>query len=95
MIVSALKKLLNTLVHFRKRVSVEEQCAQKYIRFLRGRQIAYTSISVQPELMKQYKDSQICSLLDNVQDFDVRWDQAPLSASEIPTDVILEGLYRS
>ena len=38
MIVSALKKLLNTHVHFRKRVSVEEQRAQTYDRFLRGRQ---------------------------------------------------------
>ena len=38
-IASALKKLL-THVHFRKRVSVEEQRAQKYDRFLRGRQIA-------------------------------------------------------
>ena len=37
---SALKKLL-THVHFRKRVSVEEQRAQQYDRVLRGRQIAY------------------------------------------------------
>ena len=37
MIASALKKLLNTHVHFRKRGSVEEQRAQKYDRFLRGR----------------------------------------------------------
>ena len=41
MIASALKKLLNTQIHFRKRVSVEEQRAQKHDRFLRGRQIAY------------------------------------------------------
>ena len=32
---------------------------------------------------------------DDVQDFDVRWDQALLSASEIPTDVTLEGLHKS
>ena len=31
---------------------------------------------------------------DDVQDFDVRWDQALVSASEIPTDVILEGLCK-
>ena len=37
MIASALKKLLNTQIHFRKRVSVEEQRAQKHDRFLRGR----------------------------------------------------------
>ena len=32
---------------------------------------------------------------DDVQDFDVLWDQALLSASEMPSDVIVEGLYKS
>ena len=32
---------------------------------------------------------------DDVQDFDVPWDQAPLSANETPTEMILEGLYKS
>ena len=32
---------------------------------------------------------------DDVQDFDVPWDQALLSASEISTGVILEVLYKS
>ena len=41
MIASALKKLLDKHVHFRRRVSVEEQRAQKYDRLLRGRQIGY------------------------------------------------------
>ena len=41
MIASALRRLLNKYVHLRKRASVEEQRAQKYDRFLRGRQIAY------------------------------------------------------
>ena len=41
MIASALKRLLDKHVRFRKRASVEEQSAQKYNRFLRGRQIAY------------------------------------------------------
>ena len=41
MIASALKKLLNTQSHFRKRASVEEQRAQSSDRFLRGRQIAH------------------------------------------------------
>ena len=41
MIASALKKILNTQTHVRKRVSVEEQRAQKHDRFLRGRQIAH------------------------------------------------------
>ena len=41
MITSALKKLLNTQVHFRKSESVEEQRAQKSDRFLGGRRIAH------------------------------------------------------
>ena len=32
---------------------------------------------------------------DNVQDFEVRWDQAILSASETSTEKVLEGLYQS
>ena len=32
---------------------------------------------------------------DDVQDFDVRWDHASLSESEMPSDMILEGLYKS
>ena len=32
---------------------------------------------------------------DDVQDFDVRWDEALLSASDMLSDVILEGLYKS
>ena len=41
MVASALKQLLNTQIHFPKRVSVEEQRAEEHDRFLRGRQIAY------------------------------------------------------
>ena len=32
---------------------------------------------------------------DDVQDFDVSWDDALLSVSEMPSDPILEGLYKS
>ena len=28
---------------------------------------------------------------DDLQDFDVRWDQALVSASDVPSDVTLEG----
>ena len=31
---------------------------------------------------------------DNVRDFDVRWDQALLLASETPIEMVLEGLYK-
>ena len=31
---------------------------------------------------------------DNIDDFDTRWDQALLTASEIPTENVLEGLCK-
>ena len=33
--------------------------------------------------------------IDDVHDFDTRWDQAPLAASEIPTEMVLEVKYKS
>ena len=38
---SALKRCYDKQTQFRKKISVEEQRAQKHNRFLRGRQIAY------------------------------------------------------
>ena len=32
---------------------------------------------------------------DDVPDFDTRWDQAPLAASEIPTEMVPVGSYKS
>ena len=52
--------------------------------------------------MKLYKVDQIFSKKkkkrlqnDDDQDFDTRWDQALLSASETPAEMGLEGLYKS
>ena len=54
---------------------------------------------MQSELVKRYKGlSDLFNFRlqnDDIQDFDVRWDQAPCSASDMPSDVILEGLYKS
>ena len=100
MIASALKKLSNTHVHFRQRVNVEEQRAQKYDRFLRGRQIAHMidehfCASGANEPVQGLSDLFNIRLHnDDVQDFDTRWDQALLSANEIPTEMVLEGLYK-
>ena len=100
MIASALKKLL-THVHVRKRVSVDEQRAQKSDGFLRGKQIAYM-ICEYFRATGAYEAVQGLSTLfafslqsDDVPDFDVRWDHALLSVSEMPSDVILQGLYKS
>ena len=99
-IASALRKLL-THAPFRKRVSVEEQRAQKDDRFLRGRHIAYV-------ICEHFRATGACEALqgrsnlfnirsqnDDVQDFDTRWDQTPVAANEIPTETVLEGLYKS
>ena len=100
MIASALKKLL-THVHFRKRLSVEEQRAQKDDRFLRGMQIAYMiyehfRATGASEAVQGLSDLFRIRLQNqNAQDYDVRWDQAPLPASDMPSDVILEGLFKS
>ena len=100
MIASALKKLLNTQIHFRKRVSVEEHRAQKHDRFLRGRQIAYMIYEYfratgAHKAVQGLPDLFIVSLQnDDVQDFDVRWDHTILAVSEMPSDMILEGLYK-
>ena len=49
--------------------------------------------------MKLYKVYQICSIFrlqhDEVQDFDTKRDQAPSASSEIPAELVLEGLYKS
>ena len=101
MIASALKKLLYTQSNFEKRVSVEEQRAHNSDRFLRGRQIAHMVCSYfratgAYEAAQGLSDLFTISLQnDNVQDFDVRWDHALLPVSEMPSDVILEGLYKS
>ena len=99
-IASALKKLI-TNMHFRRRVCTEGIGAQKSDRFLRGRQIAFV-IYEHFRATGAYDAAQDLSDLfnvrlqnDDVQDFDTRWDQALLSASEVPTEMVLEGLYKS
>ena len=78
MIASALRKLLNTQSHFRRRVSVEEQRAQKHYRFLRGRQISYMIYEYFRaagafEAVQGLSTVFTISLQnDDVQDFDVR-----------------------
>ena len=101
MIASAFKNLLNTQIHFRKRARVEEQRAQKHDRFLPGRQIAYVIYEYFRATGAHEAEHGLSDLFtislqnDDVQDFGVRWDHALLSVSEVPSDVILEGLYKS
>ena len=101
MIASALKKLLKSQIQFRKRVSVEEHRAQKSDRFLRGRPIAYTIYEYfratgACEAVQGLSDLFTISLQnDDVQDFDVKWDQTLYIVSEMPSNVILARLYKS
>ena len=87
--------------HFRKKISVEEQRAQKDNRFLRGRQIAYLiyehfrAAGSKDEIQGSSGLFSIKLENDVIQDFDLRGEQALLLTSDPPSDKVLEGLYVS
>ena len=90
MIASALRRIIfNT--SFKRRVSIEEQRAQKHNRFLRGRQIAcmihdnFQATGACDAAQGQSDLFNICLQKDDVQDFDTRWDQILLGTSESVT----------
>ena len=75
---------LNRIIHntqFTRRVSLEEQKAQKEDRFLRGRQIAYLiyeyfRVTGANDSVENYADLfPIVLRNDNVQEFDSKWDE--------------------
>ena len=98
-IASALNRIIHNS-HFKRRVSLEEQKAPTEDRFLHGRQIAYliyeyfrvTGANVSVE---NYADLfTIAVRNDDIQEFDSKWDGILLSMTKIPSDDILEGLYK-
>ena len=97
-IASALNKIIHNS-HFKRRISLEEQKAQKQNRFLRGRQIAYliydqSRITGTHDSVENYTDLFTVVLRnDDIQEFDYKWDGILLSMTKIPHDDILEGLY--
>ena len=97
-IASALNKIIQNS-DFKKKVSLEEQKAQKEDRFLRGRQIAFMiyddfRVTGAHDTVLDYADLFSVTLHDdNIQAFDTRWDEVPLSMSKIPSDDVLESLY--
>ena len=97
-IASALNKIIHNS-HFKRRISLEEQKAQKQDRFLRGRQIAYLiyeyiRVTGANDSVENYADLFTISLRnDDIQEFDSKWDGI-LSMTKIPPDDILEGLYK-
>ena len=98
-IASALNNIIHNS-HFKRRIGLEEQKAQKQDRFLRGRQIAYLTydyfrvIGVH-DSVENYADLFTTVLRnDDIKEFDSKWDGILLSMTKIPHDYILEGLYK-
>ena len=98
-IASALNKIIHNS-HFKRKISLEEQKAQKEDRFLRGRQIAYLiyeqfRVTGTDDSVENYTDLFTIVLRnDDIQEFDSKWDGILLSMTKIPHDDILEGLYK-
>ena len=98
-IASALNKIIHNS-HFKRRISLDEQKAQKQDGFLRGRQIAYLiyeyfRVTGANDSVENYADLFTISLRnDDIQEFDSKWDGILLSMTKIPLDDILEGLYK-
>ena len=94
---------LNRIIHntqFKRKVSLEEQKAQKEDRFLRGRQIAYLiheyfRVTGANDSVENYADLFTIVLRnDDIQEFDSKWDGILLSMTKIPHDDFLGGLYK-
>ena len=98
-IASALNKIIHNS-HFKRKISLEEQMAQKQDRFLRGRQIAYLIyeyfwVTGANDSVENYADLfTIVLRSDDIQEFDSKWDGMLLSMTKNPPDDILEGLYK-
>ena len=98
-IASALNKIIRDS-QFRRKISLEEQKAQKEDRFLRGRQIAYLiykqfRVTGTHDSVENYTDLFTIVLRnDDSQEFDSKWDGILLSMTKILHDDILEGLYK-
>ena len=89
-IASALNRIIHNS-HFNRRISLEEQKAQKQHRFLRGRQIAYLIC----EYFRVTSDLFTVGFRnDDIQVFDSKWDGILLSMTQIPPDDILGGLCK-
>ena len=94
---------LNRIIHntqFKRKVSLEDQKAQKEDRFLRGRQIAYLIYEYFRVTGANFSVENCADLFalvprnDDIQEFDSKWDGILLSMTKIPHDDILEGLYK-
>ena len=96
-IASALNKIIH-ISHFKRRISLEEQNAQKQDRFLRGRQIAhliydyFRGTGIHDSVENHADLFTVVLRNDDIQEFDSKRDGILLSMTKIPSDDILEGL---
>ena len=98
-IASALNKIIQN-TRFKKRVSLEDMKAHKEDRYLRGRQTAYLiyeyfRVTGANDSVKKYADLFTDILRnDDIQEFDSKCDEIILLMTQIPSDDILESLYK-
>ena len=98
-IASALNRIIHNS-HFKRRISLEEHKAQEEDRFLRGRQIAYlifeySRVTGAHDSVENYADLFTIGLRnDDIQEFESKWMEFLLTMTQIPSDDILEGLYK-
>ena len=94
---------LNRIIHndrFKRKVSLEEQEVQKEDRFLRGRQIAYLIYEYfratgANDSVEHHADLFTIGLRnEDIQEVDSKLDGILLTMTKIPSDHILEGLYK-
>ena len=97
-IASALNKIFNS--HFKRKISLEEQKAQKEDCFLRRRQIAYLiyeqfRVTGTHDSVENYTELFTIVLRnDDIQEFDSKWDGIFCPGRKFPHDDILEGSYK-
>ena len=98
-IASALNKIIQNS-YFKKKVSLEEQKAQKEDRFFRGRQITHMiydnfRVTDSHDIVLDHADLLTINLRnDDIQELDTIWDEMLLSMRKVPTDDLLESLYK-
>ena len=92
---------LNRIIHNTQFKTVwRNKKPKKRNRFLRGRQIAYLIyeyfwVTGANDSVENYADLFTFALRnDDIQEFDSKWDEILLPMTKIPSDDILEGLYK-
>ena len=90
-IASAMNRIIHNS-HFKRRISLEEQKAQKEDAYLI---YEYFRVTGANDSVENYADPfTIAHRNDDLQEFDSKWDGILLSMTKIPSDDISEGLYK-